>query len=97
MFKYQRNSVVDYFMIHQNNKCYVFKVVTISEIMEKYKIFNLILDKCKPPDHSVLLLDFSPFNAEKYNLCINHLETDTECKRADIDSSGEQINLEPKM
>ena len=30
-------------------------------------------------------------------MCINHLETDTECKRADIDSSGEQINLETKM
>ena len=93
------NSVVDYFMIHQNNidMCTVCKVVTVSELMKKYELYNLISGKCKPPDHSMLWLDVSPFNAEKYNLCTNYLDADTDCERADIDSSGKQINLEPKM
>lgn len=51
-------SVVDYFLVPHINlsHCSNFKVLTVSDLLEKYSLQGLISDRCKPPDHSILSL-----------------------------------------
>lgn len=53
-------SVVDYIMVPQNDiaKCLDMNVYTPGELIEKCNLYSLISVKCKPPDHSILMLEF---------------------------------------
>ena len=55
-------SVVDYCITHHLNlnKCTNFKVLTISDMLEKYNLVNYQTVKCKVPDHSLLYFEFMP-------------------------------------
>ena len=54
-------SVVDYMQVPHINieTCLDFRVCFMSDSLAKYKLHTLISTKCRPLDHSVLLLIFS--------------------------------------
>ena len=60
-------SVVDYMLIHQENLSFVSKceVLLVNELLHNCKLFHLISEKCKVPDHSILSMTFSPFISTK--------------------------------
>ena len=49
-------AVVDYMLTFHDclDNCRSFKVSTMSDVIEKHQLQNLISEQCKPPDHSVL-------------------------------------------
>ena len=59
-------SVVDYINTPHDcfNSCDDFKVETVIDLLEQYNIFGMIGDRCKPPDHSLLSVNF----ASSYNI-----------------------------
>lgn len=65
-------SVVDYIITPHEclNMCQKFEVYTCNEIIDKYKLHSLINSKSKPPDHSIISLEF----AYTYNIYQNRDE-----------------------
>ena len=55
-------AVVDYMLTPHDcfQSCDSFSVQTISDLIEKYNLHGLICERCKPPDHSILSVYFSP-------------------------------------
>ena len=53
-------SVVDYISVPHEciDYCYEFKVHTMGDIMQKHKLYDLLSDQCKAPDHSLLHAKF---------------------------------------
>ena len=49
-------AVVDYMLTFHDclNKCKLFKVNTMSNIIDNFNLYRLISEQCKPPDHSIL-------------------------------------------
>ncbi len=54
-------SVIDYFLIPQDvfGKCQNFNVYSVTDLINECQLANLIGDKSKPSDHSVLHVNFT--------------------------------------
>ena len=52
-------SVVDFICTPQDTfeQCQSFRVLTVPSLIEKYSLHELIGNRCRPPDHSILLCD----------------------------------------
>ncbi len=70
----QGKSVVDYFFVPHDvlKYCTNFKVQTMNDIIEKHNLQNLLHDKCKKPDHSLISLDISISSARNISNDINN-------------------------
>ena len=68
-------SVVDYFIIphDQSHSCSEFKVELVSDIIERYGCIELVSERCKPPDHSMLEIKYKLTNG----LILNEREHST--------------------
>ena len=66
-------SVVDYFLVNHSSlvNCSEWKVITPSEALSIFKLESLVSNRCKPPDHSIVIL--------KYNtgFCSDYLHDNT--------------------
>ena len=67
-------SVVDYIMVPHDcyANCKSFQVMTMSDIIDRYSLQSFISERCKPPDHSLLVCHFT---LEHYMI---HSENDME-------------------
>ena len=54
------NSVVDYIVVPQIciDNCEMCKVLMVNDLIKEYGLESLLSQRCKPPDHSIILLDF---------------------------------------
>ena len=71
--KFNGSSVVDYIVVPQIciDNCETCKVLMVSDLINEYDLESLLSQRCKPPDHSIILVDFvvSFFPESKYFEC----------------------------
>ena len=62
-------SVVDYITTPHYclSKCFNFKVLTSSEVINQFDLHGLISNRCKPPDHSIVACSFQTMHTSLYN------------------------------
>ena len=79
-------SVVDYFICQHENlklipKC---EVLLIPDLLHNFNLFNMLSPFCKAPDHSLLSIEFTPFNMDQ------HLNINAKMSGYEIKSSNYQ-------
>ena len=81
-------SVVDYFICqHENLKLmYKCEVLLTTDLLHKFDLFNMLSPSCKAPDHSLLSIEFTPFNMDRL-LNVNTTMVENENKNSKCQSS----------
>ena len=67
-------AVVDYMLVPHDciDNCKYFGVQTVNDLVEKYNLHGLISERCKPPDHSILSLNFTTCMNMSYKCNCTH-------------------------